>query len=672
MIMKKFTYALFATSMMTGAANAQSVDYSTLESIFGEPVTTSATGKPQRVSEAPVAMKIITQEEIHRSGAKDIPQVLQRIAGVEVSRPENGRADVSIRGYNQPLSNRLLVLIDGRQVLTDGFGFVPWGNLPVLMEEIRQIEVVKGPNSSLFGFNAEQGVINIITFSPLKDDVDVANVKFGNREHREFNGANTVELTDNQALRMSFGWLGADQFNRDGITANVADHDRASSNGWDRRNFGLDHEWQIDGTSQLRTKVNYINGKVSQLGPSGFAANPHSHRDNRSIHFSYKKQSDYGLWDVTAYRNSYKSTGSYDNDLNVVKVENLFKYGSHHAFRLGGEYRYNTAQGPIMGGSTFDYDLWAPSAMWDWKISPKFSWTNSVRYDHVQFGRDDAPTTGSFSYSDFDRKVEEISFNSGLVYNYSSTDKFRLSVARGLHIPSLIEMGSSQALLGGAVPFFGDPTLQTERNLTAELGYSKKLPQHNANVGASIYFTKLENVIASNIEPTNPTVVPINFTFSEGGDSELFGLELEADGKYDGWLKWGANYTYTTVSDEDNGGSLVNFEDYQPEHQVSIYGGFESGDWEFDADLHYLSGSTHKFEGLTALASQLAVEELEQYFVLNARVGYNYNDNTSISIDGFNLVDKHREWAYGTDAIAGPTGGNTIGRTVLLNMKHHF
>ena len=103
-------------------AKAQDIDYTGLEELYGEPVTTSATGKPQVVSKAPVSMDIITSEEIERSGAIDIPQILKRYAGVDVARNFTGHADVSIRGYNQPFANRLLVLINGRQIYQDVFG----------------------------------------------------------------------------------------------------------------------------------------------------------------------------------------------------------------------------------------------------------------------------------------------------------------------------------------------------------------------------------------------------------------------------------------------------------------------------------------------------------------------------------------------------------------------
>lgn len=672
--MKKFAYVLMAGTFVSGLAQAQTVDYGVLESIFGEPVTTSATGKPQRVSEAPVAMKIITAEEIRRSGAKDIPQILQRVAGVEVRKAAIGSSDVTLRGFNQPMSNRILVLIDGRQVLEDGFGHVPWGQLPVQMNEIRQIEVVKGPNSSLFGFNAEQGVINIITFSPLKDDVDVANVKFGNRQHQEMSLVNTMKLADNQALRFSAGVLHSDGFNRDNFTGNsiTGSGIPASDDTWSRMTQRLDYEYQIDGNKHLRAEITHLDGTNDVAIPFGGLGSWSNY--SRSAKVDYKQQSDYGLWDISAYRNSYNtrsSTTGWENDLNVLKIQNLFKYGSKHAFRLAGEYRYNSLKGNITGaagGAKFESDLFAPSAMWDWKVSPKLSWTNSVRYDHVDFGRNIPAEIGSFSGSTepFSRKIEEISFNSGLVYNLNAKDKLRFSVARGLHIPSLIEMGSGADLTPTPAGFIGDPTLQTERNLTVEFGYNTKL-EDDTNVGASVFWSRLENLLAPDIVPGVPTSF---FAFQEAGDSEAVGVELEAEGLYKDWLNWGANYTYMWVKDEDGFTALTN-EGNQPKHQVSVYGGFDFADnWEFNSDLHYISGTNQRYEAIIA-ADQEANEYIDGYFILNARVGYNYNDNTTVSIDGYNLIDRHREY-YNQAVAIEDNGGAVIGRSILLNMNHRF
>jgi len=125
-------------------------------------------------------MIIISAEDIQRSGAHDIPGVLRHVAGVDVLQWTNDDADVSVRGYDQPYSPRLLVLIDGRQVYADYYGFTPWSALPVELNAIRQIEIVKGPNAALFGFNAVGGVINIVTYNPLYDDINTGSLAGGN------------------------------------------------------------------------------------------------------------------------------------------------------------------------------------------------------------------------------------------------------------------------------------------------------------------------------------------------------------------------------------------------------------------------------------------------------------------------------------------------------------
>jgi outer membrane receptor for ferrienterochelin and colicins len=141
-------------SLYSAGAYAQAVDYGTLEQVFGRPITASVTGKPQRSSEVPGDLTIITQDDIRRSGADNLPNILQFVMGIDVRQYGFGDSEVAVRGYNSPLNPRLLVLVDGRQVYADDYGRVAWNALPVQLAEIRQIELVKGPNSALFGFNA--------------------------------------------------------------------------------------------------------------------------------------------------------------------------------------------------------------------------------------------------------------------------------------------------------------------------------------------------------------------------------------------------------------------------------------------------------------------------------------------------------------------------------------
>ncbi|MGD0434588.1 MAG: TonB-dependent receptor plug domain-containing protein, partial [Acetobacteraceae bacterium] len=101
-----------ALAPASSIVHAQSVDYGALEQLYGEPVTTSATGTPQKASEVPANMEIITQDDIRRSGADNIPDILQFVTGLEVRRYGFADADVAVRGMNQPWNPRLLVLVN--------------------------------------------------------------------------------------------------------------------------------------------------------------------------------------------------------------------------------------------------------------------------------------------------------------------------------------------------------------------------------------------------------------------------------------------------------------------------------------------------------------------------------------------------------------------------------
>lgn len=130
-------------------------------------VVTSASKKSQTLAETAAAVYVITAEDIRRSGASNIPEVLRLAPGVQVSSIGGNKWAVSIRGFADRFSNKLLVLVDGRSVYTPLFSGVLWESLDVPLETIARIEVIRGPGASIWGANAVNGVINILTQSPF-------------------------------------------------------------------------------------------------------------------------------------------------------------------------------------------------------------------------------------------------------------------------------------------------------------------------------------------------------------------------------------------------------------------------------------------------------------------------------------------------------------------------
>jgi iron complex outermembrane receptor protein len=131
-----------------------------------ERVVVTASRYGQSPLDSPSTVTILTEQDIHLSGASSIPDLLRRVVGVDVMELSAGKPEVSIRGFNQELSNKVLVLVDGRSVYLDFLGTVLWSSLGISMDEIERIEVIRGPGSAIYGANAVTGVVNIITKVP--------------------------------------------------------------------------------------------------------------------------------------------------------------------------------------------------------------------------------------------------------------------------------------------------------------------------------------------------------------------------------------------------------------------------------------------------------------------------------------------------------------------------
>jgi iron complex outermembrane receptor protein len=160
---------LLAVSASTGAAVDPDVTLSpagyfelSLQDLLSLQVS-SAAKKAQPLSETAAAIYVISNEDIRRSGATSIPDVLRMAPGVNVARIDAHTWAVTARGFNGIRANKLLVLMDGRSIYTPLFGGVNWDVQDVVLEDIERIEVIRGPGASLWGANAVNGVINIIT-----------------------------------------------------------------------------------------------------------------------------------------------------------------------------------------------------------------------------------------------------------------------------------------------------------------------------------------------------------------------------------------------------------------------------------------------------------------------------------------------------------------------------
>lgn len=359
-------------------ARAQSIDYGAAEALFGEPVTNSATGKPQRVSDVPANMESITAEQIRRSGADNLPDILRFVPGLDVRRYGFAAADVGVRGYARPFNPRLLVLVNGQQVYLDDYGRTQWYALPVELDEMRQIEVVKGPNTALFGFNAASGVINIVTWDPLRDRVNSVTARTGTQGYRELSAVGTGQVSDWGGVRVSAGGFQAHDFAPRGLSA----ADQASRQSPQRGSLA------IDGRARVAPGVEVVlNASVVNLRASEQAATVYS--STNAVRTAVTADTRLDLLALSFYRNqsrlSYRGSGvsgDIQDTLYVAQASDTVKLGTSHTVRLGLEYRNSNANASREFAAQVGYQVVSGSLMWDWQVTPTVSVTNAVRLDH--------------------------------------------------------------------------------------------------------------------------------------------------------------------------------------------------------------------------------------------------------------------------------------------------
>src|SRR3569832_2041782 len=152
-----------------------------LEQLMQVEVTT-VSKKPERRFDSPAAVFVLTQDDIRRSGATNIPDLLRLLPGVEVGRIDSHSWFIGVRGFASHLSRSLLVLVDGRSVYSPLVAGAFWDVQDTLLEDFDRIEVVLGPGGALWGANAVNGVINIITRNAYETQGGSAVVRIGNQE----------------------------------------------------------------------------------------------------------------------------------------------------------------------------------------------------------------------------------------------------------------------------------------------------------------------------------------------------------------------------------------------------------------------------------------------------------------------------------------------------------
>lgn len=485
----------------------------------------------QPISQAPSNVYVITDEDIRQSGAPDLPTVLRRIPGLEVMQVTGADFNVSMRGDNQLISNKLLVMVDGRSIYVDVQGSVFWKAIPVTLPEIKRIEVQKGPASVLYGFNAFDGIINIITKSP--EEMKGATGQFGGGAYGTISSAAIYADSYNKlGFRVSYGHDQNQQW-RNG-SALAYRHDK----------FNIQTEYALSDGSKILLSgglvdVNRFDGLVTdsvvQTGvPNlGYA------------HAVYDRPNFF----VRAFWNGYDMDGPLvpnsllasllrftDRSFNPnqmlrghtynIEAQRGFELGTTTRLTAGINYRHNTLSMNFIDRFRTE-DRLGFYAQGEWKPSHMFQAVGGVRYDLDTFIN---PT---------------ISPRGSLLFTPIPDHTIRATIAVGYRPPTFFETyGDNFAIITPPVPFQssqlinvrGSGNLRPEKIISHELEYQGWYLQHRVRVRAALFFNHLSDLIS--------TTVPAPI---QRGVADIYGGEAGMEFLATKWLSGFGNFAYQDI-----------------------------------------------------------------------------------------------------------------------------
>lgn len=650
---KHLLYTLVIVSATMGcsiSAYAQSIDYGALQELFGEPITTNATGTPQRASEVAANMTIITADQIRQSGSRAIPEIIgQYVPGVDILRSGNAGYDVGVRGDQQVFQPRLLVLVDGRQVFIDDYSRTIWNNIPVNIDDIRQIEVVKGPASALFGSNAASGVVNIITYSPIHDNNNVVTAGLGT-QRKLLGDATVTQNGEWGGTKFSAGGLNEDEF-----------HTGRSRN---------------DSSLVYKPDRRYVtNSSVIKLTPDLSANGEFTYsesKQNIALNTLYSQvaedtttysargglgwQTSYGLITSDTYFNHTYDTieaasaiapstappSGLTTDLIVSNLTDQFKIGADHTFRMGLEYRHKEFR---IGGLTIApgapstaEDNYAAGGTWLWQVKDNLSWTNALRVDHQDMQQTGTlPTASLFTNSNYSHAINTWSANSALAYKLTDMDTIHATYGRGVQLPSQLQSGIDLLTLSGSTPvsYEGNPYLKPTITQNYELGYDRKVPDIFSTAKISAFYQLIQddtNFVNRGFTSINGTSAVLIEALNLG-NSRSYGGEIQLLGNHEGF-RWDASYSLARVTDSPAVLAGQDFQGSSPEHHIRLNGGYTYQKWEFDANGQYVT-STNMLRDTTGLGG--AATPTDGYMTVGGRIGYNVTDRVAVALSGSDL-----------------------------------
>jgi len=589
----------------------------------------SASRRPQKISEAPNAMYVITEEDIKRSGAVDLPDLFRMVPGVDVVNVHGSCYGVSARGFNERYPKGMLVMIDGRSIYTSFFGGVFWENEEVFLEDIKQIEVIRGPGATIWGANAVNGVISIITKDPEDDQGFMVTGKVGTKHFRE----NVIRYSDSITDRLSFSLTGG--YREDQGARGVNDHRRAPK-------FTGRLKYKLSDYSVIHF---FAGVSENEMGLDLTTYTPRTGNQIRSDYQMLRLEhrfSDTSQFQLQAYH-SYSEThgdnksiiiegGKYD-----VEIQHSFLLGERNQIVWGANYRTSAIDSMFIQPETDHNYILGFFVQDEIKILDNLSFIAGIKHEKYSFTGGDLSPRGCILYTPW------------------PDHHFRFSVARAFRTPSFAEDSFHyvQTLPPPLppIPLFlvvGNKHLNPEKMLAYELGYRTVLFK-KIGLNLEFYYNELEDLYR-NVER------PFLVSWDNEYNAIAMGIEVAADFHVTSWWTLKASYTFQQVEskkdDEDENGT--------PKHKFNLGSSFTfKNGFSLDLRAHYVDETKW---------SELSGDyKIDDYLRFDVRVSQKlFGDKLELSLTGQNLTDKlHPE-------ISDELGGYEIERLIYGQVTLSF
>lgn len=613
------------------------------EQLFGATVT-SSTRSSGTVWDSPVAIFVLSHDDITRSGATSIPEALRLVPGVHVARSGAGNWAVTVRGFDSGLANKLLVLMDGREVYDGLFSGVYWDVQDTMLEDIDRIEVIRGPGASLWGANAVNGVINIITKSAADTQGNLSSVTTGNQEGiagERYGG----RIGDNGYYRVYGKYVHrAHETTSAGLDA--VDDQIARRGGFrtdwekERDRYTLQGDLYQSGTGQRRN-VPLFSGTFTDA--------------NREENIDAQGGNILGRWNRQLADDSQFTLQGYldyagrdqelvdDNRLSF-DLDSVWELApsDRHAVIVGARYRLSHDQ---LGETDPAGGL------------PIIRFDDAVRNDQLisAFAQDKITLDPNRWYLTLGSKFEhndytgfELQPTARLQYHPDAQQVWWASVSRAVRTPSRLE-NDLQAVQGTGV-ITGIPVsidtlpnsnLGSEDLVAYELGYRRQLTSEAA-LDLTAFYNDYSNLIAYNSSSiffdSNPTRLVFGIAPFNNMKAEIYGTEAVLDWRVAPRLNLLSSYSLLKLAfHEPVGGFTTSTEDSSPQQQFNVRAQWDvRDDLTFDTTLYYVD--------------QLAGLNIDDYLRLDMRLGWQVADGITFNLVGQNLLDdSHPEFS-------GPTG----------------